>query len=82
VIPDDRPATPADERICPRCGATVTLLPILYGYPSHETFEAYERGEIQLGGCVVTDDDPEFACPACDAPLPTTKPVDHPSGTN
>jgi predicted RNA-binding Zn-ribbon protein involved in translation (DUF1610 family) len=59
-----------EERVCPRCGEAITPLPIVYGFPVPETFEAAERGEIQLGGCVVGDEDPDFACPACDAPLP------------
>ena len=37
-------------------------MPILHGLPSFEAFEAADRREIVLGGCLVTDDDPEFAC--------------------
>jgi hypothetical protein len=82
VTREARPAAATDERVCPQCRATVTPVPIVYGYPGPEMFRAYERGEIRLGGCVITGDDSQFACPACDAPLPTTKPADPPRRTN
>ena len=46
---------------CPRCnGAAV---PIVYGLgpPS----EAYDRGEIVLGGCVVDENSPAWHCQGC-----------------
>jgi hypothetical protein len=52
---------------CPQCGSTDTV-PIMYGYPSPETFEAVERGEIPgiaIGGCMVDDANPVWGCPAC-----------------
>lgn len=52
------------KRACPKCGST-DVVPILYGYPGPEMFEAAERGEIELGGCCVTDDDPQRLCKAC-----------------
>ena len=62
------------ERVCPRCGQAITPVPILYGYPSNEAFEASMRGEIRLGGCVVGEESPDYACPACDALLPWAGP--------
>lgn len=55
-----------DEEIkyCPRCGNE--LLPIVYGMPGPEMLEKAERGEIYLGGCVITPDDPKYYCDACD----------------
>jgi hypothetical protein len=50
---------------CPRCGSVAPLLPIAYGYPSLEMFEAARRGEIALGGCVVRGEDPTHRCTAC-----------------
>ena len=47
---------------CPQCGAKV--LRIQYGYPSPETMEAAERGEL-LGGCCINPDSPDYACPVC-----------------
>jgi hypothetical protein len=54
---------------CPRCGSTDAAR-ILYGYPSSEMFEASERGEIILGGCLVGPESPAYECRACRAPLP------------
>jgi len=54
--------------VCPACGAKTTV-PIMYGFPSAKTFEAVERGEIPgvaIGGCVVDDSNPIWACPACE----------------
>ena len=28
-------------------------LPLVYGYPGTELFEAFERGEVLLGGCII-----------------------------
>ena len=45
---------------CPTCGAV--LIPIIYGFPGGDMFEQAERGEIELGGCCVSDNDPQFHC--------------------
>ena len=52
---------------CRQCGAQDTV-GILYGFPSPETVEAIEGGDIPgaaIGGCVVDDTNPVWACPAC-----------------
>jgi hypothetical protein len=52
---------------CPECGAQNTV-PVMYGYPSQETFEAVERGEIPwvaIGGCVLDESNPFWGCPIC-----------------
>ena len=41
------------------------MLPIIFGYPMAELFEAAERGEVALGGCVVSGEDPTHHCAAC-----------------
>jgi hypothetical protein len=38
---------------------------IVYGLPSSEAFEAEERGEIVLGGCLIEEDEPTHACKEC-----------------
>jgi hypothetical protein len=50
----------------PACGAQ-TAVPIVYGLPGPDIFEAAERGEVAIGGCVIgrPDGDPHWACPAC-----------------
>ena len=58
---------------CPTCNAA-KLIPIVYGLPGRELIEQSDRGEIELGGCVVTqiidpngirNNDPELHCPTC-----------------
>ena len=48
---------------CPKCGEG--LLEIVYGMPGPELFEASERGEVVLGGCCITGDDPAYHCKKC-----------------
>jgi hypothetical protein len=61
---------------CPTC-AVGKLIPIVYGMPGSELVEQSERGEIELGGCVVSIEvfdserglisgDPELICPKCE----------------
>ena len=60
---------------CPAC-TIGRLVPIVYGLPGPEMVERYERGEISLGGCVVSEvfdeergvfvsANPQMSCPAC-----------------
>lgn len=49
---------------CPRCGS-LEIVPIMYGLPGPEMMEAANQGRIALGGCCVTDDDPQKECKAC-----------------
>ena len=55
-------------RICPYCGSD-RVIPIVYGYPSMETFEEADKGNIKLGGCVVSMDGSDYIayCKDCDA---------------
>ena len=62
----DRDSVTAPAPVCPRCGSTMT--PILYGYPGVETFEAVERGEVFLGGCMIYEGRPEHRCSRCQPP--------------
>jgi hypothetical protein len=63
---DDLPTIQEDlaPTVCPACGADAPLR-IAYGYPTGDMFEASERGEMALGGCVIRSDSPTWACPAC-----------------
>ena len=61
---DDDDDEPDDIKYCPICGSE--LIPIVYGMPGPEMLNKAERGEIYLGGCVVTPDDPKYYCDACD----------------
>jgi len=60
---------------CPTC-KNGKLIPIVYGMPGSELMEQSERGEIELGGCVVSEvfdselgfisGDPKLSCPKCE----------------
>jgi len=49
--------------VCPVCGGIG--IPIAYGLPSLEAGQAAARGEVVLGGCEVTGEDPDCQCVAC-----------------
>ena len=66
----DRREVPKGTVKCPACGGK--LVPILYGLPTAEAGEAAERGEIALGGCLMSGDDPHLQCAACREPYWTT----------
>ena len=50
---------------CPKCKFSNAVIPIMYGYPSHEIWEKRDRGEVKLGGCMATDVDPDYHCKKC-----------------
>jgi len=50
---------------CPHCGSS-DLVKIVYGLPDVTAGEAAARGEIILGGCCVTDNDPTHHCNDCE----------------
>ena len=41
------------------------MTPIVYGMPGFELVDASARGEVELGGCVISDDAPMFRCSQC-----------------
>lgn len=49
---------------CTRCGS-FDVLPIKYGFPTHEGFAAADRGEIRLGGCGIDVNYPQWHCRSC-----------------
>ena len=50
---------------CPKCGRSDAVVSIVYGYPTFETQQAADRGEISLAGCEVGDIDPRYTCRRC-----------------
>jgi hypothetical protein len=36
--------------VCPYCHEKDEVIPILYGFPTHEAFKKADRGELYLGG--------------------------------
>ena len=45
------------------------MVPLVYGLPGPDLFDAAQRGEVVLGGCVLPmsrdDEDSDWACPVC-----------------
>ena len=54
----------AKKVTCPECGST-NVVRICYGLPGPELFERAKRGEIVLGGCCITGNDPTCHCKDC-----------------
>lgn len=55
-----------EDLSCPSCGSQ-SIAAILYGLPamSEELNKAVENREVTLGGCVVHEEAPRWACNAC-----------------
>ena len=53
---------------CPNCNSP-RIAKILYGYPALDDNldRAVEECKIVLGGCCVTDNDPDYQCVECQA---------------
>lgn len=49
---------------CPLCSQN-TIVRIVYGLPGEEMMEQARRGEIVLGGCVISGNDPDSECVFC-----------------
>ncbi len=41
-------------------------MPIVYGFPLLELAEDARKGKVQLGGCVIEEDAPDFHCNDCE----------------
>jgi hypothetical protein len=49
---------------CPSCKEKEAV-DILYGYPTDETLQAWKNKEIELGGCIVGEENPNRKCMKC-----------------
>lgn len=47
---------------CPVCKSDKNSIPVVYGKPSSLGIERAEKGEIKLGGCIVSQDSPKHYC--------------------
>ena len=65
-IQDERNRNLRDGKKCPECNDEGSIVEIAYGYPGAEMIEKYEKGEIKLGGCMVSEDNPDWHCNKCD----------------
>ena len=53
-----------DAPPCPDCRSR-EVVPIVYGLPSAQLFEAARSGEVMIGGCLVSQTAPEWSCRVC-----------------
>jgi hypothetical protein len=52
------------KRECPSCNSE-HVIPIVYGYPGADLAEQAEKGLVELGGCCVDDNNPNWKCKVC-----------------
>lgn len=53
---------PSKKQPCPVCNKTDQVIPIVYGYPGEELDKKAQKGEVILGGCMVSEDNPRWYC--------------------
>jgi len=49
---------------CPKCNSD-KVIPIVYGLPGADLGEKERRGEIKLGGCLISPKNPKWYCKDC-----------------
>jgi len=47
-------------------------MPIVYGMPDADLFDAAQRGEVELAGCIMLENPPTRRCRTCGAGLGRT----------
>lgn len=52
------------KRKCPVCGGKVAR--IVYGMPGPDLMDDAQQGKVILGGCCISDHDPDRGCVDCD----------------
>lgn len=52
------------DNTCPVCGSS-EVIEIVYGDPTEEAIKEYEKGNIELGGCIFEGDEPNRKCKNC-----------------
>ena len=51
---------------CPKCSSKDSVVPIVYGFPGDEMQKEYHERKIELGGCVIEEDAPDWYCKECE----------------
>ena len=51
---------------CPKCSSKDSVVRIMYGMPGPEMQQDYYDGKIKLGGCGVSENDPDYHCNDCE----------------
>jgi isocitrate lyase len=42
------------------------VIDIVYGYPTQETLQSWFKKEVELGGCIVRNENPRHKCKKCE----------------
>ena len=50
---------------CPNCNSSESVLKIIYGHPGPEMQLDYYEGKIRLGGCEMSESNPDYHCGSC-----------------
>ena len=50
---------------CPKCDSR-NIVPIIYGMPDWELQEEYNKGKVELGGCVINEEPRDRHCKDCE----------------
>ena len=51
---------------CPQCSSNINVVEIKYGFPGLEMQDEAAKGQIELGGCVIDEDAPDWYCKECE----------------
>ena len=51
---------------CPKCSSKDSVVPIKYGFPGTGMQKEYGEEKIELGGCVIEEDAPDWYCKECE----------------
>ena len=51
---------------CPKCSSKDFVVPIVYGFPGNEMQKEYNEEKIELGGCLIEEDAPDWYCKECE----------------
>ncbi len=50
---------------CLKCGSSKETVKIIYGMPTDKLFQQEERGLVKLGGCINSENSPQYHCKKC-----------------
>ena len=65
-IQDEKNRDLRDGKVCPNCHNRKSIVKIAYGYPGEEMREKHDKGEIKLGGCSISENNPDWHCNKCE----------------
>jgi len=64
MIKEQTTSKKGKRRLCPNCGSQ-NVVPMIYGLPGPELIQEQEEGKVELGGCLISEDNPRRCCKDC-----------------